>query len=125
VVHIRSGDKYILGYNAINDESYIDRLEQEINTMEPPILLIADNKHVKNLLVERNNELFATFKEITHFGEGFKQEHESVKNTLLDFYLMSRAKRIVSLTCYEHGSGFSQWCATTYNIPYTCKYIKT
>lgn len=124
VVHVRSGDKYIRGKLIITDESYVNRLEQEINTIEPPILLISDNKQVKKLLAERNTGIFATFNEITHFGEGFKQEHESVKNTLMDFYLMSQAKSIVSLTGYEHGSGFSQWCAMTYNIPYKCKYIK-
>jgi len=124
VVHVRSGDKYIRGYNSINDASYIARLEQEINKMDLPILLIADNKQVKKLLVERNPGLKTVFKEITHFGEGFKQEYESVKNTLLDFYLMAQAKSIASLTCYEHGSGFSQWCATTYNIPYHCKFIR-
>lgn len=124
VVHVRSGDKYIRGTQIINDDSYIARLEQEINKMEPPILLIADNKQVKKILGERNNGLFTVFNEITHFGEGFKQDYESVKNTLLDFYLMSRAKRIVSLTCYEHGSGFSQWCATTYNIPYQCLLVR-
>lgn len=123
VVHIRSGDTYIKGHRAINNDSYIVRLEQEIRKMELPILLIADNKMVKKILVERNPQLKATFQEITHFGEGFKQEHEMVKNTLLDFYVMSKAESIVSLTTYEHGSGFSQWCATTYNIPYKCKWI--
>jgi len=124
IVHIRSGDKYISGARPINNESYIDRLEEEINQVNHPILLIADNISVKKLLMERNPGLKPMFVEITHFGEGFKQEYEAVKNTLLDFYLMSNAQSIVSLTCYEHGSGFSQWCATTYNIPYKCKFIK-
>jgi hypothetical protein len=124
VVHVRSGDIYIRGIRRITDESYIERLEQEINQMEYPILLIADNQQVKKILVERNPKLMTMFNEVTHFGEGFKQDSNAVRDTLLDFYLMARAKSIVSLTCYEHGSGFSQWCATTYNIPYICKYIR-
>ena len=62
-------------------------------------------------------------KPITHFGEGVVLEEEKVKNTLLDFYLLSLASAILSYSHYEHGSGFSYWCAKTFDIPYTCKYI--
>ena len=40
VVHVRSGDIYIRGIRRITDESYIERLEQEINQMEYPILFL-------------------------------------------------------------------------------------
>jgi hypothetical protein len=44
----------------------------------------------------------------------------SLKNTLIDFYLMSQSKQIISFSVYQHGSGFSKWCAVTYEIPYVC-----
>jgi hypothetical protein len=48
---------------------------------------------------------------ITHIGEGIKLENEKIRNTMLDFYLMSKSSAIYSLTSYPHGSGFSYWCA--------------
>jgi hypothetical protein len=33
---------------------------------------------------------------------------------------MTYSKYIYSFSVYDHGSGFSKWCATTYNIPYIC-----
>ena len=41
-----------------------------------------------------------------------------------DFYLLANSNTIHSLTSYPHGSGFSYWCAKTFNIPYVCKYIQ-
>ena len=58
------------------------------------------------------------FNEITHFGEGVDLDYNKVKNTLTDFYVMANSKKIYSFSVYEHGTGFSRWCAETYNIPY-------
>ena len=58
--------------------------------------------------------------EITHFGEGVELQENSVKNTLIDFYLMSFSKKFISFSTYPHGSGFSKWCSITYEIPYIC-----
>jgi hypothetical protein len=87
-------------------------------------LLIADNNEIKYLLCEIFPNFKSIYKEITHLGEGKVLERNKIKNTMLDFYLMANSNSINSFTGYVHGSGFSLWCATTYNIPYTCKYIK-
>jgi hypothetical protein len=86
-------------------------------------LLIADNNEIKYLLRDEFPDFKLYFKDITHLGEGVELEREKVKNTLLDFYLMSYATNIYSFTSYPHGSGFSYWCSKLYNIPYNCKYI--
>jgi hypothetical protein len=87
-------------------------------------LIVSDNIDIKQLLIDKFPFAKTIFKEITHFGEGIVQEEEKVKNTLLDFYLLSHSTAIYSFSCYGHGSGFSQWCAETYDIPYSCKYVK-
>jgi hypothetical protein len=75
------------------------------------------------MIVERFPEIKLLFNEITHFGEGVVLEEEKVKNTMIDFYLLSFASEIFSYSAYKHGSGFSYWCAKTYDIPYVCKLI--
>jgi hypothetical protein len=37
---------------------------------------------------------------------------------------LANSRSIYSISVYIHGSGFSFWCAKTYNIPYSCKYIE-
>lgn len=128
VIHIRSGDKYLNEDTKIFDSVYFKKLFYELNILinynpKHNYLLIADNNEIKLLLLEKFPTLKAVFKSITHLGEGKVLEREKVKNTMLDFYLMSHSNSICSYTCYAHGSGFSYWCAKTYNIQHKCMYI--
>jgi hypothetical protein len=127
VLHIRSGDTYLKGENKSFHPLYLEIIKTEICeiifTARNPILLIADNNEIKYLLRDAFPDCKLYFKNITHMGEGVELERVKVKNTLLDFYLMSYATQIYSFTAYPHGSGFSYWCSKIYEIPYNCKYI--
>lgn len=129
VIHIRSGDSYLVNKTSTFNNSYINKLIVDIklvvsNDINGNYLLMADNNHVKNIIKQFFPNFRILNKPITHFGEGVVLEEEKVKNTLLDFYLLSRCKHIFSYSSYKHGSGFSYWCAKTYNIPYICKFIE-
>jgi hypothetical protein len=87
-------------------------------------LLIADNNEIKILLHRYFPDIKILLNKITHLGEGVLLEEEKVKNTLIDFYILSFSKKIFSFSCYEHGSGCSYWCAKTYNIPHIAKLIR-
>jgi hypothetical protein len=131
VLHIRSGDSYLKGENKLFNSLYFEIIKNEIIEImfnktkdgDSKFLLIADNNEIKYLLRDEFPHFKLYFKDITHLGEGVELEREKVKNTLLDFYLMSYATNIYSFTSYPHGSGFSYWCSKLYNIPYNCKYI--
>ena len=124
VIHIRSGDKYLINNSNI-DISYYNKIIKEFKFMNRNhvYLLLSDNNKLKNILMKKFPFLKMIVNEITHFGEGVELQENSVKNTLIDFYLMSHAKFIISFSSYEHGSGFSKWCSETYNIPYKIKII--
>ena len=141
VIHIRSGDSYLKNEKNTFDVKYINELIQNIendivhyfnknkndnidNIDNNKYLIIADNNYIKLILKKKFPNFTILLKNITHFGEGILLEDEKVKNSLIDFYLLSFSKFILSYSCYEHGSGFSYWCAKTYNIPYVCKLIK-
>jgi len=127
VIHIRAGDSYLKEENDTFTNRYIrdliNNIKNDVNR-ENNYLLMADTNDVKKII----HKYFPNFKTlmnpITHFGEGVVLEEEKVKNTLVDFYLLSQSKSIFSYSAYEHGSGFSYWCAKTFNIPYVCKYVK-
>jgi hypothetical protein len=126
VIHIRAGDNMLFYDETINNE-YLKNIFIEIYKIYKPqynYLLISDSVNLKKKIINLFPKFKVSFKEITHFGEGQELENEKIKNTLLDFYLMSYSGRIYSYSCYEHGTGFSRWCAETYNIPYKCYVIK-
>lgn len=139
VIHIRAGDDYLKneqhtdgdGFNKEYITKIVNHIQNDINLIEMNgmtnvrnhFLLIADNNAIKHILKEYFPHFKLVIKPITHFGEGVVLEEEKVKNTLVDFYLLSFAKGILSYSAYKHGSGFSYWCAKTFDVPYCCKYL--
>ena len=131
VIHVRSGDQYLKNDTTLFSVKYLEKLVAAIrgditNSGMDIIssLIIADNNSIKIALKNIFPNFKILLKEITHFGEGILLEEEKVKNSLIDFYLLSFANSIFSYSYYEHGSGFSSWCAKTYNIPYMCRHVK-
>jgi hypothetical protein len=119
VIHIRSGDKYLIE-NSVIDPTFIKKLVNVLYFLnnKETYLLLTDSYKLKYILMKLFPRLKMFFNEITHFGEGVELDDNKVKNTLIDFYVMANSKKIYSFSVYEHGTGFSRWCAETYNIPY-------
>ena len=88
-------------------------------------MLLADNNYIKKIILNKytNTSIKTNFNEITHLGEGVILTTNAVENTMIEFYLISLSKSVFSMSIYKHGTGFSKWCAETYNIPYICKFI--
>ena len=127
VLQIRSGDKYLKKNTNVLDEDFKINLLNSVkniihtnNNNNTPFLLISDSHLFKNFIIRNFRNIKTFFKEITHLGENSSLNHENIKNTLIDFYLMSYSNTIYSISTYDHGSGFSRWCSVTYNIPYRC-----
>jgi hypothetical protein len=126
VIHLRSGDQYLNKSENRLQEEYKQKILIEISKItqtKANYLLIADNILVKNMIIRAFPFIKTFFKEITHLGENSSLTYENVKNTMIDFYIMSYSNTIFSLSSYGHGSGFSRWCALTYDIPYRCTKI--
>ncbi len=132
VVHVRIGDSSLIHGDTKSVERIIMELDPYLHTLfdgneraNVKIILISDSIALKHQLTAKYSaRMVSLFDPIAHTGEGVQLSHELVRNTMLDFYIMSRATRIVSFTTHIHGSGFSQWCATIYQIPYVCKFMK-
>ena len=128
-IHLRCGDDYLIDNKSQFTTNYLKRIMNEIDVIfnansKKEILLICDNSNIKYYLLKNNKyKLKTLFHPISHIGEGVEIQYESIKNTMIDFYLLSQSSSIFCFSEYSHGSGFSQWCATIYNIPYVCKII--
>jgi hypothetical protein len=129
-IHIRSGDNYLNCVDKQFNLTYLNHITNNIIMLlnkHPNMyfLLIADNNFIKLYLSSKQiHRLYIIFNEIGHLGENDLLGRDKVKNTMLDFYLFAHSSNIYAFSSYDHGSGFSFWCAKTYDIPYSCKIIK-
>ena len=120
VIHIRTGDDYLIDKQNLDlvMVNKIERLLRKNINVNEKYLLVSDNNQLKLYLKRRFPRIVVYFKEITHLAISNDKTYESVKNTMLDFFLIGQAKTINAISMYGWGSGFSEWCSVIYNIPY-------
>jgi hypothetical protein len=126
IIHVRYGDNYLIKNESDIKLSHLKTIKQTIDYLDPTnkILLVSDNIIIKNILTKLYPRIVTHFNEITHTGEGFQLDTNKLKNTMIDFYLFSRAKNVYAFSVYKHGTGFSKWATETYSVPYICRYLQ-
>lgn len=123
-IHVRTTDQCFSGTTcntASNSMRGLVKWIQKIiqfHTSAEIVLLSSDNR-VKTAVQSNCPKIKYLIYPISHVGT--KQSSDvGIINTLKDFYIMSHSSHIYSFSAYDHGSGFSKWCALTYDIPYVC-----
>jgi hypothetical protein len=84
------------------------------------ILMTTHNDIKRFYLSDENSKgnLKIQLGEICHVGQDPDQTDEQVRDTMLDFFLISLAADVLAFSPYNHGTGFSQECAKLYNVPH-------
>lgn len=126
IIHLRMNDDCFYNNNNTISSNHIKYLVDSINKIKSntrdDILLISNSHHIKLIILKYIPTLKSIFCNITHICD--KQLNDvndtNIINTLTEFFIMSYSNYIYSFSVYEHGSGFSKWCAVAYNIPYLC-----
>lgn len=124
VYHIRMGDTYL---DYPEDSRLQPPLLQKLFAhlaFQPrqKCLVLSDSMVLKRLIQSKFPEV-ATLQFERACRHSTVNDEQSIRQTLIEFYLMSHARSIVSFSVYPHGTGFSKWCAVTYGIPYVCFHI--
>ncbi len=84
-------------------------------------VLISTNTAVKEALTGANIHSIPTA--VCHIGQNQTPTDEQLRDTLLDFFLMSRASEVLGFSTYKR-TGFSLECCSIYNIPYTFTWVE-
>ncbi len=131
VIHVRLDDN---SFKYNNNEQLNDTFIKNVNYIcgflnksienynkKTDILLISNNINIKLLLLSKLPTIKSIIHEVGHVADASINDDDSkLINTLKEFFIMSHASNIYSFSVYEHGSGFSKWCAKMYDIPYKC-----
>ena len=124
IIHVRLNDDSFNGnYINFTDKqtiNIINTINAIKKTTTDDIFLLCSNNVFKKYIIQQTPNIKTIFSEISHIGESTIATDDSLINTLIDFYIMSYSNHIYSFSVYEHGSGFSKWCAVMYSIPYIC-----
>jgi hypothetical protein len=126
VIHIRTGDTCLL-QNKRLDNTYTYQILKYVSPLLNPnkkYLILSDNNEMKLYFKPFKNCIFS-IKPIIHLSDSVIITDENLQNTLFDFYIMGKSSEICSVSLYDHGSGFSEWCSVIYNIPYKKHIIPT
>ena len=120
IIHIRTGDKYLLKNKSIHPLVIRQISTILIKNINPgkKYLIISDNNQIKFALKRVFPQLIIQISSIVHLGEQADNSDVGLIDTLVDFFIMSNASRIISFSPYNWGSGFSQWCSILHNIPF-------
>jgi len=115
VMHFRLGDTELV--NGTNNTSRYTLMQIvdliKANRSEYDIL-ISDSMSLKmNQLVQ--NEIYVLQTNPAHLGRS--TDPEEIKDTLIDFFLLTGATRIKTYSCYSWTSGFVYWAHQIYDIP--------
>lgn len=117
VIHVRCGDEssFPHSFSREIDENFIEKVKKLIAAHVPSgkYILITNNDTLR-----RGLNIPSWNPRICHTGQDSKQSFESIRDTMTDFFIMSKALSIVAFSPYYHGTGFSMECAKVYDIPY-------
>lgn len=115
VFHLRCGDKFI-HTNVYSEELYQEYYKKINNKIAAgkPYILISDSSEIAKKLKTNIPELLYWDNSKIHLGDLIHLDTSTVLDTVVDFFIMSRANEIIS-----NGSGFSLSNSLIYNIKYT------
>jgi hypothetical protein len=123
VIHVRLDDAICFphsqGQSQATTKLLADVVAAIYKVIDPgrPYVLLSSNTEVKTALSANPNIHFLNTA-ICHIGQNQSQTEAETRDTLLDFFLMSRATAIHAFTTYQR-TGFSLECSKVYEIPYT------
>lgn len=120
VIHYRLGDKYIDNSETDLDSNEFETLVNKIlNNCEKNTLFLTDSQLFKNkfksinLIDDKNIAILDL--NICHLG--YENDKHKIKDTLAEFFLITKSNKIKTYSTYEWISGFVFWISKIYDIP--------
>lgn len=124
-IHIRTNDDCFSNKTSIYNKQLnyiIQNIKLIYEKYKLDIFILSSDNRIKKNIIQFIPYVKCIFNDIGHTCD-IQLDNEKIEHTLKEFYIMSYSKYIYSFSVYDHGSGFSKWCAITFNIPYKCFFL--
>jgi hypothetical protein len=114
IIHCRLGDSELLSKSHNNFKSYVNM----INIIKQPNdILVTDSYNFKQV-IKLNKNIFTFDIKPIHTGISTNNDNDNIKDTLFEFFLITKANKIKSYSNYTWISGFIKISINIYNVPY-------
>ena len=114
-LHYRIGDKdFIKKINSIDEKKAIHHVQKHL---KPNTVFFSDSQILKNIVHKHFKDVIVFDHEIGHIG--VETDDQKICNTLIEFFILSKAQHIHTITCYNWISNFTNIIHKIYNIPLT------
>jgi len=114
VLHYRFNDDEMINSFDTRFSNYDKYLENLVLNAEPDSILISTSKKFKDFVKSKNTVFMFDIK-IGHMG--YPYHKDSIKDTLFEFFLLSKARLIKTHSVYRWLSGFARIANEIYDVP--------
>lgn len=113
VIHFRVGDEELI--KNINKSNFSLLYNTLCKKQEPNDLLLCDSLSFKSFIKEQGNKILMFESNLAHIG--YHNDHNQIRDTVGEFFMISRSSKIKTHSCYSWISGFVYWISKIWNIP--------
>ena len=115
IIHYRLNDDEFKNKGSIKSNDYLANITKNLNNnKEINDVLITDSLTFKEYAY-LNSDIFIFETKICHLG--LSKDYYAIRDTLFEFFLITRAKKIKTYCKIHNVSGFVKWVSEVYNIP--------
>lgn len=112
ILHFRLGDSFLVQ----NLEGNLSNAVNKYNEWREDIdVFISDSLIFKEKIKENNNNVITLNTEPVHLG--YANHSNNIKDTLLEFFIITKSKKIKTFSIYDWISGFVNTAHQIYDIP--------
>ena len=119
IQHFRFNDKVFKNDIDENNSTFIKFFNILESTYNPSDVLLSNSlnfkKYAKNKLNIKTVDCDGKLCKIEHIGKS--TDYESVKSSFIEFYIISKAKYIKTISEYDWVSNFIKWSSLIYDVP--------
>jgi hypothetical protein len=118
ILNVRLGDSFIINKKKFdeNNNNFLKLEENLKKQITEKTILISDCYEFENYFSKKYS-LKSLDLQTGHIGK--EKDLEKIKNSLIQFFIMSKAKEIKTYNVYDWTSGFPFWCSKIYDIQLT------
>jgi len=113
ILHFRLGDSLLVRNETSTDfQIFIIKMNEH---KEEKDILMSDSEQFKQYVKSANNNIKLLNTKTAHLG--YEQNSDNIRDTLLEFFIITKAQKIKTFSVYGHLSGFVNIVNQVYDVP--------